>query len=55
MGCSSELSDKSFWCNLKAPKVKLQPILKLQRIVYKTMPKKIYMSAYAFAWKYVMK
>lgn len=50
-----EYYDKSFWCNLNAPKVKLQPILKLQRIVYKTMPKKIYMTAYAFAWKYLVK
>lgn len=50
-----EYYDKSLWSDLPAPKVKLPLILKLQRITYKLMPKKIYMAAYAFAWKYLMK
>ena len=50
-----EYYDKSLWSNLPAPKVKLPLLLRLQRITYKLMPKKIYMAAYAFAWKYLMK
>lgn len=47
--------DKSPWKDLPAPKVKLSFILKLQRIAYKILPTKTYMSAYAFAWKHFMK
>ena len=50
-----EYYDKSRWSDLPAPKVKLPLLLRLQRITYKLMPKKIYMAAYAFAWKYLMK
>ena len=50
-----EYYEKSPWSDLPAPTVKLSPILKLQRITYKLMPKRIYMAAYAFAWKYLMK
>ena len=50
-----EYYDKSLWSDLPAPTVKLKPILKLQRVAYKIMPKKMYMAAYAFAWKYLMK
>ncbi len=50
-----EYYDKSMWSDLPAPTVKLKPILKLQRVAYKIMPKKMYMAAYAFAWKYLMK
>ena len=50
-----EYYDKSRWSDLPAPKVKLPLLLKLQRITYKLMPKKVYMAAYAFAWKYLMK
>ncbi len=47
--------DKSPWKDLASPKVKLSLILRLQRIAYKIMPTKLYMSAYAYAWKYFMK
>lgn len=50
-----EYYDKSLWSDLPAPKVKLSPILKLQRVVYKLLPKRMYMAAYALAWKYLMK
>lgn len=46
---------KSLWSDLPAPKVKLTPILKLQRIAYKILPTRAYMALYAFAWKYLMK
>ena len=46
---------KSPWRDLPAPRVKLAPLLKLQRIAYKIFPTKLYMAAYAFAWKYLMR
>ncbi|MBR3245971.1 MAG: hypothetical protein IKF90_25225, partial [Parasporobacterium sp.] len=50
-----EYFDKSLWRDLPAPKVKLSPILRLQRIAYRILPTKAYMASYAFAWKYLMK
>lgn len=50
-----EYFDKSLWKDLKAPKVKLSLILRLQRVAYKILPVRAYMAAYAFAWKYLMK
>ena len=50
-----EYFDKSKWSDTPAPKVKLSPILKLQRIAYKILPTRLYMASYAFAWKYLMR
>lgn len=50
-----EYFDKSLWRDIPAPKVKLSRILRLQRVSYKILPTRLYMAAYAFAWKYLMK